>query len=323
MDTTVGIIPLAMGCCNKINGITFDGCSYFCTMSCKCETAKLSSCYKIEKIYDTCREYCCICYDWCEKCFWASVKRGGILYKLDKNMNEIDCLVIKSASSLGQVTGIAYDCCGDKLVLSFAKTVAEVDKATGQSSELFCLAGSWITGIVKICGFYIATVLRGHKYRFEVFDEELQKADCCNFCGQGIPINIIFNPCKIFSPSRIAEVYVLKNFQYPHIYEYRLCRDWICEKCRVCCDFCGTSCEERRMHCGIVESIAFIETAIAHILNAEGEKIQKVLEETGDIDCILRVNDSVNNTIVNITHLEQVLYNKLSVAINSDNGCCI
>lgn len=77
------------------------------------------------------------------------------------------------------------------------------------------------------------------------------------------------------------------------------------------------------MHCGIVESIAFIETAIAHILNAEGEKIQKVLEETGDIDCILRVNDSVNNTIVNITHLEQVLYNKLSVAINSDNGCCI
>lgn len=62
----------------------------------------------------------------------------------------------------------------------------------------------------------------------------------------------------------------------------------------------------------MIESIAKVETAISHILNAEGEKIQKILACTSDIDKIMCVNERVNETIINVTQLEQVLYNKLA-----------
>lgn len=54
-----------------------------------------------------------------------------------------------------------------------------------------------------------------------------------------------------------------------------------------------------------------METALSHILNAEGEKLQKILAESSDVDTILCVNREVRQTIVNVTHLEQVLYEKL------------
>lgn len=69
-----------------------------------------------------------------------------------------------------------------------------------------------------------------------------------------------------------------------------------------------------------MESIALIETALSHILNAEGEKIQKVLATTDDIEQIICVNKEVNKTIVNATHLEHTLYAKLSAL--SDCGLC-
>lgn len=69
-----------------------------------------------------------------------------------------------------------------------------------------------------------------------------------------------------------------------------------------------------------MESIALIETALSHILNAEGEKIQKVLATTDDIDKIMCVNREVNKTIVNATHLEHTLYAKLSALF--DCGLC-
>src|SRR5574344_986924 len=65
----------------------------------------------------------------------------------------------------------------------------------------------------------------------------------------------------------------------------------------------------------IVESVALEQTALSHILNAEGEKIQKVLEEernttNGDV---LKVNESVQTTINSITRLETILQGKLEL----------
>ena len=63
----------------------------------------------------------------------------------------------------------------------------------------------------------------------------------------------------------------------------------------------------------MVESVAKVECAISHILNAEGEKLQKIIACADDLDSILCANDKVNDTLLNITQLEQVLYNKLAV----------
>ncbi|MEG2283001.1 MAG: hypothetical protein RSB99_00015 [Bacilli bacterium] len=69
----------------------------------------------------------------------------------------------------------------------------------------------------------------------------------------------------------------------------------------------------------IIESIALVEAAISHILNAEGEKIQKMLEITDDPHELLKVNNSVNEVIKNVTFLEHVLYSKLELAKNCND----
>ncbi|MEG1791601.1 MAG: SpaA isopeptide-forming pilin-related protein [Clostridia bacterium] len=72
----------------------------------------------------------------------------------------------------------------------------------------------------------------------------------------------------------------------------------------------------------IIESVALEEAAISHILNAEGEKIQKAVEKAVCIDDLLKVNCSVQNTISNITNLECVLFNKLRAVLKADCKEC-
>lgn len=77
-----------------------------------------------------------------------------------------------------------------------------------------------------------------------------------------------------------------------------------------------------------------MQTGLSHIINAEGEKIQKVIGTTQNIDKLLCVNKSVNETVINVTHLEMVLHSKLATIqefcgrkvknydrLSSDNVC--
>lgn len=76
----------------------------------------------------------------------------------------------------------------------------------------------------------------------------------------------------------------------------------------------------------IIESIALMETAIAHVVNAEGEKIQAIVG-TGE-NCkviatsteeLLESNDSVESLIDSIVTLESILQKKLSIICSK---CC-
>lgn len=62
----------------------------------------------------------------------------------------------------------------------------------------------------------------------------------------------------------------------------------------------------------LLQSIALEETAISHILNAEGEKLQKAIymDKCSQQD-LLEVNQSVENMVEKITNLEMVLKEKL------------
>lgn len=70
----------------------------------------------------------------------------------------------------------------------------------------------------------------------------------------------------------------------------------------------------------VIQSIALQETALAHILNAEGEKIQKALASEPTISELLCINQSVANTIQEISMLEMILLNKLRVSVGGN--CC-
>lgn len=67
----------------------------------------------------------------------------------------------------------------------------------------------------------------------------------------------------------------------------------------------------------IIESVALQETALAHILNAEGEKIQKALNTPNiAIEKLLEINQAATNLINNITRLEAILQAKLQLFTN-------
>ncbi|MEG1153382.1 MAG: hypothetical protein RSD61_02515 [Ruthenibacterium sp.] len=63
----------------------------------------------------------------------------------------------------------------------------------------------------------------------------------------------------------------------------------------------------------IMESVALEQTALSHILNAEGEKIQKALHMNLSPKCLLAVNKSVTDTVDAVTMLEMVLHGKLAL----------
>lgn len=72
----------------------------------------------------------------------------------------------------------------------------------------------------------------------------------------------------------------------------------------------------------LLQSIALEEAAISHILNAEGEKIQKALSlHNCDYKNILEVNKSVQETIEKVTCLEMILKEKLELIIPLVDDC--
>jgi hypothetical protein len=74
----------------------------------------------------------------------------------------------------------------------------------------------------------------------------------------------------------------------------------------------------------ILSSIALEETALSHIINAEGEKIQFALEHTKglpntDLQMILKINESAALMLEQITDMQLVLISKLSKILR--NAC--
>lgn len=89
---------------------------------------------------------------------------------------------------------------------------------------------------------------------------------------------------------------------------------------------CGPSCNfapEKVSVADLLESIALQEAGLAHIINAEGEKIQKVLELNDvTIEDIIKVNKSVSKVLSKVIELEIVLETKLvDVSKLNCNGC--
>ncbi len=63
----------------------------------------------------------------------------------------------------------------------------------------------------------------------------------------------------------------------------------------------------------IIQSVALQETALSHILNAEGEKIQKIVAMEGTTpEMLFAANKSVESMVNAISRLEMILQSKIS-----------
>lgn len=103
-----------------------------------------------------------------------------------------------------------------------------------------------------------------------------------------------------------------------------LCRRNV-DVCRACRkkEKCSDDCCTEQSICRLIESIALEEAGLAHILNAEGEKLQKAVKLACSINDLLKVNQSIIRTINSVTQLEQALLAKLQAAIDlRDHPCC-
>lgn len=66
----------------------------------------------------------------------------------------------------------------------------------------------------------------------------------------------------------------------------------------------------------LIGSVALEQTALSHILNAEGEKLQAIIACESDVDTLLAANKSVRAMVDTITRLELVLQSKLGLFEN-------
>lgn len=61
----------------------------------------------------------------------------------------------------------------------------------------------------------------------------------------------------------------------------------------------------------LLQSIALEGTAISHILNAEGEKLQKAISLSCNLNDLVEINKSVEDMVDKLTTLETILKSKL------------
>jgi uncharacterized repeat protein (TIGR01451 family) len=74
---------------------------------------------------------------------------------------------------------------------------------------------------------------------------------------------------------------------------------------------CGPRCQA---NIDLIESVALQETALSHILNAEGEKIQRMVSMSNvTVDELLKMNNSATKLVKSVTRLESVLLTKLEL----------
>ncbi len=136
---------------------------------------------------------------------------------------------------------------------------------------------------------------------------------------------IIDNHCSLF-------VIAQKNSCFNYIYTFNKSKP-LCKKhknhceiilnseCRVDIECPDLPCSLEGSLCEVVRSIALIENGIAKLISCESEKIKSAIENTVCNKDLIDINNSVSKTIMNITMLEQMLKEKLEIAINLHDTC--
>ncbi len=261
------------------------------------------------------------------------------IYILNNIYKEIDKITLKLPNNYyNEILSITFDCDNCKIIIAqktkvfsvtlqgdfikdelskeTIKQITENNYTTYKSLNGCCYKQPIryninITSIGYFCKYiYVAYTKNNSAYISKISD--IGNIIKTHYIEDNITIN------SIFSANNVLSLLITKNNNYNYIYTTDLCCKYCCEikntdECRIdceCLNYCHKDC------CNdIICSIACMEKGLAHILNTEGEKLQKGIKLAKDIPELLKVNECINKTITDITLLEQVLYSKLDVAI--------
>lgn len=278
-----------------------------------------------------CYIFSSICFSNCVNKFYA-LKKGDYkkIYILDLYFNEIDSIPLSMPYCFkANYECITYDNVNDKIILSHPSGLLsftkegyfikeEVSKASlNEISSSNVMTNSCSCNIIR-SRVLITSVLSCFNKLFITYIKNnssfiSELSSCGNIINTYyIDDNIFIS--QMFLGSSNLEFLVRKNNKYCYIYEsdYSLRPKKMCK----CTPKCPKSNDFRSK---VVESIALIETAIAEILHSESEKLNRGIEMASDCKELLKMNDSVNELVTNVTLLENALKEKLSVVLENDN----
>lgn len=281
--------------------------------------------------FPTKRIFSSITYDTNEKVFFAiSTSVKNTIFKLNLYMEEISIIKILGFENQNlKINAITYDECKKNLFLSTNTGILEVTKdGLIKNENLIQDISSAFTYPIGSCIFYLSET--NEKISLKLY-ENFKCLSKTNYLKTEFQIKNIIDG-YYDENSNIFRLYCLsqnKKLEY-----YLVClivsncclnTEYDCEShCDCHCDSCTNSnCNEcpscetienencQKSICDILESIALMEASLAHILNAEGEKLQKGICIANTVSELVCLNASVEKTITKITNLESHLYSKL------------
>lgn len=323
--------------------MAFDGYYYYGTIRNKNNVVQLNYCFELIRIINTARSYENLTYDNKEGVFWATEKKErNTLYKLDCDMNEIECVIFGNDEKAGNIVGIAYNEAIDSIVVAYNKVVVTVDKVKKDSTVIYSRKSASITGVSFISFKIFISIIKDHKRYIHILSHEGESIHSIYVDTDMVIRSMFHHACEELQKPVIFDLFTVKKnksgicqwsiseellgFSFDQT-SNGICLDngneshkpWEC--CNPSENYDPCECIKNRDSCAeLIESIALVERSIAGILEVESEKLRKVVEETTDLKLILLVNHEVNKTIINMTHLEHTLYEKLSILF--DSGIC-
>lgn len=332
----------------NIENLTFNGLHYIFLSSHSPKVILLDRNFKLFKAILLHQSYSNICFDNLQKCYWAiSNNDASIIYKLNSDFSEVNKISIRGVKDFN-ATGLSFDHYNSCLWISFTNCIGYIKKGT---TNIQYLSNKYLTmsniAILALPHCILISYIRNCNQFIEIFDVENCKYlfECCPKEYEIKDITLTsFPSCKntYFTTYDISLLLSKKcsntkfimncsiNFceAQPPKFIYKNSKN-IKHDCydisenNFNCEY-FSHCHSNKFNCNvkyeIMHSIALEEAAIAHILNAEGEKIQKAVACSNSIENLLCINESVKQTIIHITQLETQLYLKLS-ALQLDDYC--
>lgn len=320
----------------RIDAIAYDGYEFALLTPNQKAIVKLNQQLCPIKTLPTCRKYHCLCFNERSHCYWAmSVQRPCTLFMLDELFREVDTLKLPSTES-NQPCAISCSPCSDVLMMLYPNTILSVDICSrGYHFIPIEQKDIHVFDILSLMDGFVLAYLQDHQFFIEVNCNDFENSS--RFCiPDGFRLEGMYL-CDFTQTSdgSIYEVNLLLSDSKNHEQCILPLQLTCCKEDHDCCEEeccgkeeCGCCEDNTSCLCGVYEilhSIALEEAGLAHILNAEGEKIQKAVASNATIEELLRVNASVSNTINKVTVLEGQLIAKLENVLcfcDQEEACC-
>lgn len=313
-----------------VGDFAFDGKFYYFTVFGQGRILQYTEDFHYCQEFFTCRTYECLCFDWEDCCFWGTVAGcASRLFQLDCRFQEINCVSLDIALG-GRITGLSYTGCSQGLLLGFPTGVGVYGKETAVFTVLPQVKGR-ISSVLALCTGYLLLVQGKREQILYTYLETGELIGETVLPSGYVVQDLCYNPCYC-DTARID--FLLREGCYTKIssipvtsYELGFL-PCICQHklCQYCCE--GLCPPESCVDCAgsladVIESIALVEAAISHILNAQGEEIQLAVAEDATVEELLALNSEINLTIEKVTALEEILCCKLGEVkeITELRGC--